>query len=187
MRRLSRVVATVTAVAAIGASSACSGDNPTPSTAPSASPSPTSATATAADGDRPTRNSVTSQDSRTGAAAFVEYYVATLNYATRTGDTDAARVLASPACRSCDRILKSIDGVYERQGEVQGGEWSPTPISAVRTGSGWVVDIEITFEPQTIVRTKGAKAEEYDGGNGTASFTVNRVDSDWLIEQWTRA
>lgn len=188
MRRLSRVVATVVSVAVIGLAAGCGGDNPTPSAAPSASPSEAETGGrSATPGTPPTQDALASQDSRRGAAAFVEFYIRTLNHATRTGDLDAADALAAEDCRSCDRILESIGRVYESDGEVRGGQWTPTPLSAVRNGNGWVVDVEIRFAPQTIVRSSGEDAERYEGGKGTASFVVKRRGPTWEIAQWTRA
>ncbi|WP_445257204.1 DUF6318 family protein [Nocardioides aurantiacus] len=186
MGRLRQVVATVTTVAVVGLSAACGGDNPKPSSGPSASP-PTESSRPTASATLPARDPGSSEDSRRGAATFVEYYIETLNYASRTGETDAAEALAAPGCRSCSRVIDSIQRVYAGDGEVRGGAWRPNPVSAVRTDAGWVVDVNIEFEPQSIVRSRGEPAEKYPGGRGTASFTVKREGSDWLVDQWTRA
>lgn len=188
MRRLSRVMATVASVAVIGLVTGCGGDNPTPSAAPSSTPSDSgTGEPVPTPVGPPTQRALASQDSRRGAAAFVEFYIATLNYAMRTGDLEGAQALAAADCRSCGRILKSIGRVHDSGGAVRGGQWQPTPVSAVKKRTGWVVDVEIRFAPQRIIRSRGADAERYEGGKGTASFILKRRGATWEIAQWTRA
>ncbi|WP_369814209.1 DUF6318 family protein, partial [Marmoricola sp. Leaf446] len=122
MRRLSRMVATVTAVAAIGVTAACGGDNPTPSTAPSDSTG--EASPSASDPPPPSVPRAARRLDKDGAAAFVRHWVKVLNYAGATGDTSALRQVSTSDCVKCAALSDGIDRIYDRGGNIAGGGWT---------------------------------------------------------------
>lgn len=158
--------------------------------APQASdpPSPTETTSAPERVEAPSLPSAATAPTRRGAGAFVEHYVDVLNFATLTGDLTRARALSSKTCISCRSMLDAVENVYDRGGSVEGGEWSPRLISAVKAGPrSWVVDAAIRFAPQQVTPSAGAEPEDYPGGRGTASFTVTYRDTAWTVEETTRA
>ena len=164
--------------------SGCGGSpepKPPPKAEPSTSPSP-SATP-------PVMPAAAKATTRSGARAFVRHYVDVLNYATFTGDTSAAHALDAGKCESCNRMLASIQTIYDGGGHVEGGAWTPTPVSDVRHpgGKGWTVDAKVTYGPQQVFQTADATPKKYTGGGRLVSFILAPHGEGWKVTEWTRS
>jgi len=166
--------------------SGCGGDSPEPKPlpkdskiSPSESPSATP----------PAMPAAAKKKTKAGAVSFVRHYVAVLNYATFSGETDAARAMDGGKCKSCTRMLASIDSIYEKGGRVVGGAWKPTPVSNVPHpgGKGWTVDAKIAYGPQSVYASADAKPKKYTGGGRLVSFILEASRGGWRVTDWTRA
>lgn len=158
MRRLSHVVATVTSVALMALTTGCGGDNPTPSATPEQTPS---ASPSSPDNEQPPqRPSAVQERTDEGAVSAIRYFIATLNYAGRTGDTEAMRTAYVPYCQRCEAIADGIDTTYSEGGEIRGGEWLPRRFKAYPPqGRVAVVDAVVDYTPQTWRRTSKSEVE----------------------------
>ncbi len=92
----------------------CGTDPPTP---PPLTPSPS---ATPSAPTAPELPPEAQGSSRKAAKAFVEYYVAVMSYAVRTGDTSLLQRASSSKCESCSTMLESIKETYRQGGSVEG-------------------------------------------------------------------
>src|SRR5689334_5309504 len=103
------------------------GGSPEPKSLPKKSPSPSASRSVTP----PVMPDAAKETTKAGATAFVRHYVDVLNYATFTGDTEPAHSLDGGKCKSCERMLASIESIYSAGGHVEGGAWTPTPVSDV--------------------------------------------------------
>jgi hypothetical protein len=120
-----RVALAVFVVLVLGAS--CDGGDPSPTTLPSSAP-PSVVTTTAAPPSTPTPTptptpptlpAAARADSPAGAEAFARFWLTTLDYAYKTGDTKPFRALGS--CDGCKTLADSIDKLFRGGGNVSGG------------------------------------------------------------------
>ena len=69
-----------------------------------------------------------------GAVAFLEWWIAVLNYAELTGETDVLRANSSPECVFCNDRVSTISETYavgdrfERLGDASLTEIQPSPV-----------------------------------------------------------
>lgn len=132
----------------------CSEDDPSSSRhdppATSATPTPTGSAA-------PTLPPEAKEDTEAGAKAFVEHWIATLNYAAATGETDALRALATPGCKPCDDIADVIDDVYGGDGSIRSDGWVLRRVEDLdrRSRSDLTLQTVVDLSPQEIRRGDG--------------------------------
>ncbi|ROR90135.1 DUF6318 family protein [Nocardioides aurantiacus] len=183
MRRLSRVVATVTAVMAIGVSAACGGDNPAPSAAPS--PAPSSASSSSVEPTIPPIPKPARRPSKAGAAAFVRHWVAVLNYAGATGDTKALRRLSTNDCIKCAALWNGIDNIYAGGGRIEGGGWTVLETKQFGpTRNRYFVDATIKSDEQSLTQSSGATPTAFPGvAKRLRAFVLRPVESGWLVAE----
>ncbi|WP_010146169.1 DUF6318 family protein [Serinicoccus profundi] len=103
-----------------------------------------------------------------GAEAFAEHYIAVLNWAYMTGETELAESLSDPECTSCA-------GLIEEAGQYQ-------------TSSDYLV----TEETQALLSSDGARVEasieQLTGpGAGSADIVIRLTpsESSWIVDEIT--
>lgn len=187
MRRLSRVVSTVASVAVIGLVAGCGGDNPTPSAAPSAAAS--SSTKTMLGTSAPPVPARARRSGDDGAESFGRHYVALINYATTTGETDALSDAAAPTCRSCNSLATRIARVYEDGGSIESDGWKVTGVVVVpgQPAARKYLDLAIRQPRQEVIATAGAKVQRFPGGNQALSMTLRYGSGAWVVTSLTLA
>jgi hypothetical protein len=189
MRLMRHVVVAVTCGALLAGCGGSPEASPAPSETaeanemPSSNPSATSS----AGPESPVAPMSAEGSGRTSAKAFVKHYIDVLNYVTFGGDPLAARRLDTGECVSCDRMLEQIESIYRDGGKVEGGAWEPRIVGDVQRPGGWVVDVDISFGPQQVIRQRGRRAERYTGGKQLTSFILEETTSGWRVDAWTRA
>lgn len=84
---------------------------------------------------------VATEDSRAGAMAFAEHFIATYNYAISTGDLNGLIPLEDVACLTCQALRRSLAQVYDNGGQILGSTWrmlDPALTSSAQI-DGWVL------------------------------------------------
>lgn len=182
--RRSVVGALALLVAALGA--ACEDEDPSDpptSAAPSRSDttSPTEPTTTPTGPVEPTLPAAAEAGTKAGAEAFVGFYWAVVNYATKTGDVRLLKQLDQPSCEGCAGGIEWVERVYARGGHVIGGDYEVTRLRAIRSPGGtWSVVTDTTIENQRVVGAGGLN-KLYPGGRGKWLVAVNRVNNAWSV------
>jgi Family of unknown function (DUF6318) len=100
---------------ALLALSACGGsdsDEPTTVASLRSAPATTQPTPSSRAPSPPVAKPIAREQSLAGAAAFVEHYLETLEYAFTSGDSAAIARLSTPSCGPCSRSRKVIDDAY---------------------------------------------------------------------------
>jgi len=155
--------------------------SPLPSTTKSASPSSTAPTP-------PVMPAEAKGRSAKSAKAFVRYYVATLNYATATGDSKRLRGLDDGDCRSCAGIEKRIDDVYGPGGRIDSAGWKITSLALVADQpKAPLVDVGLSLPPQNVTKRAGQKPVKFKGGRLLVTFRLTSTANGWIVNEWARA
>ncbi|HSX67267.1 DUF6318 family protein [Nocardioides sp.] len=101
--------------------SACGDDSPSP--APSTSSAAASPTPSATGPAAPVLPELAARNDAVGAKAFLRYWVSSVSYAMKTGDTTGLLRASTKECKSCAKIASEIDSIYAGGGHLEGGGW----------------------------------------------------------------
>ena len=117
--------------------------------------------------------------------AFGRHYVAAVNFALRTGDTDHLKELAASTCGGCAAITNRIDEVYGRGGRLEGAGW------IVRTANGALgqngrtaqVSMGLTISKQIAFESPGASPSPSRAIRGLLDLQLRRSGKQWRVER----
>lgn len=168
----------------------CDGGEPTPTTlptqpsaasstpgtgSPTSSPTPTVSPTPAA----PTLPAAARADTPAGAESFARFWLQTLDYATRTGDTQLLRKLAD--CPGCNSIADGIDQLSQQGGRATGGAVTVTTAKIVRHVAGKAALVDVTYDRAARTVEKAGKSQAVPAEKGVRLLITLRRDGDWLI------
>lgn len=176
-RPISRLAAGLAGVACAISLAGCSSDAPSPKA--DSSPTPTATFA------GPAMPSQAQGESREAAEAFLAHWVATINYATTSGDTEGLKSLGAKDCETCIAFGKTLDGIYGKGGHVTSAGWvlqSAVPI-ADQPEKEPSFQLALKFAPQKVFMTKGSKPKSFPGGDQPARIFLTRQDDHWLVQR----
>lgn len=182
-----RATVLLASVACAAAVAGCN-SNPSPAPLPSESPSasaPSEASSSPAGPTAPTLPAEAKGTSEKSAKAFVRYWVATLNFAGATGDTERLREISAKDCASCDAVITSIDRVYGANGYYKGKGWSIANLKyqPLQPDKRPVLTVSVVIASQKVLEKPGAEPTNFKGGNRSMTFRLNRHDSTWTLLQ----
>jgi len=159
--------------------------SPVPSSVvPSSEPAPSSASATFVPvaPQEPPPMPVPEQTPE-GAVAFLEWWIAVLNYAELTGETDVLRANSVPECVFCAGQIDNIESTYEaglrieRSGDTTFSDFQPSPVDL---DGSVLVQLIGQSPPARRLETSGNVVES-SAGVGPAAYTVS---VRWIEETW---
>lgn len=164
----------------------CSGEEP--SASPPSEPPSTTPTVSPPTPTPPSLPASARKPNKAGAVAFAHHYIDLVNFASRTGDLVTLREASAASCRSCQNILKILEGVYGRGGRVQGGHWTVRSYSAVAAGprATWLVAMNLRADSQVVRSGAKAAPEERAGGDFSASLYAKRSVHAWQVKRLVR-
>ena len=109
------------------------------------------------------------------AETFLRYWIDTLDYAAKTGDTGALMAVSSPDCVQCGGIIRFIRSVYAKDGKIVGAGWRFIEVAVIsRHGGSLVASVRVKVNHQRVTTRKGGRATIYLGGTATKVFHVSR-------------
>lgn len=136
--------------------------SPSPSSSPSATPTPTASP--------PTLPALARQDSPAGAQSFARFWLTTLDYAYKTGDTSP--FLALGECKSCQSIATGIQQFYAADGHFEGGTFTAQSSQTARHVKSSAALVDLVYSRQT------GRAIP---GNGTPKTVPAEKDTELLL------
>jgi hypothetical protein len=171
-------------VLAGGLLAGCGGGSDDP---PSAGPSPSSTPTASAAPSAPVLPEAAKQNTKSGAVAFVKFYVAAFNHARVSGDVVTLSMLGTKRCVSCRDVASAISDTYSAGGRATGGQWIIESATASRAADHqWAVYLSSHFAPGNTFPSKDAPPQHSNGGPLIANFYV-AFDHGWKVTRWTRA
>jgi hypothetical protein len=158
---------------------------------PLPSPSPSSAVASPTPSPSATPPSLPAEARGTSAAAakaFVRHYIATVNYATATGDTSVLATLDDGSCDSCSSVISRVHTVYDAGGKIVSRGWQITSLSVLPARPKRpIVDAGLRLSPQSVIRQRGGQPEHFRGGRLPVTFRLVLGNQGWRVDEWARA
>lgn len=123
------------------------------------------------------------------AKAFVRHWIASLNYASSTGDTTAVQALSAPDCESCTASFERIAAVYANGGSIRSDGWRVRTMQLVpgQSTNEPMIDVGIRLTPQVVVEKRGSEPQEFDGGQLPMTFTLSRDFDSWRVTRLERS
>jgi hypothetical protein len=131
------------------------------------------------------------EDARTqndvGAESYISYYIAVLNYATTSGDTERLRTLGTDDCDSCDALASAIEDIYDAGGRVETRGWALDNIvpQADTPPDRPQYQLVLKIAPQTVLPKADAKPKDYPGGTQQAHVILSWTDQGWRTERFS--
>jgi uncharacterized protein DUF6318 len=184
-------VALAAVVVAVVVAGCGGGGDPTPTEVPTGATSPpvtssppSNPPSTAATTPTPTPPALPAsarEDSPTGAESFARYWMAVLDYATTTGDTESLRALGK--CGSCEALAKSIDSLYSAGGRAEGGHLNVVRSSVGRHVPGSAALVRIDYDQaagREIPASGSPKTTPAQSGLAFA-IALGREGSRWTV------
>jgi hypothetical protein len=164
-----------------GAGCTSSDDPPEPAPLPTESPSPTESSDDAPPSLPPAANGKSAR----AAKAFARFYIDSVNFATRTGDTTQLAGLGSDDCESCSAIVGNIDTIYSSGGSIESKGWKLNVASLVpgQPATSPILDLGITQSPESVTTSAGAEPEKYPGGKQPMTMYLSRDGGTWKVTQ----
>lgn len=177
MRRpVGAVVAVVCLVVGLAG---CSGKDekpsPTPTTLATSAP-----TATPTGPTEPVLPDAAKADTAQGAAKFVEYYIALMNYAANTGDVGPMRAMASK-CDGCEKYASLYEGIYAAGGYFRTSGWVPTSSRTNQFGSNVGVLLSVSAPAVSYRLKSGAEVKRSEAHKYKLLMTAARGGSAWQL------
>ena len=171
----------------------CSHDAAEPQPLPSVSASATGEASSSPAGASTTPTPVASPSmppaakGRTAAStvAFARHYVALINYAMHSGNTQAMRDSARPSCSTCFAVARSIDDVYNKSGRVKGGGWRvrrATHLDGPTTDAADVA-VDIRVARQTVYASAGADPTRSRPNDGQLRLHLSATADGWILDE----
>jgi hypothetical protein len=180
----------VAALMLLGSLVSCSDDEPTsdpqePTSSATVSPSPTEPPS------EPVMPEIARHDTNRGAAAFVEYYWQTVDYAEATGETQPLRALGAKGCDKCNGGLQYLVRVNSAGGRIEGDPRTVKvkQVRRVKTDGGVFAFVNASVVAPKSREYYGAhdkRNRTWPGGTTTYQFVARfeTQESQWLLDTW---
>ncbi|MFI5959895.1 DUF6318 family protein [Cryptosporangium sp. NPDC051539] len=122
------------------------------------------------------------QRDRDGAAAFTEYWFATLSYAIQTGNVDQLQKASSDACSACRQAIGVIQDNYNDGGSLQGGLYTIRDANTYEDFAQDVMSVAVSYDrsPRQGSSPLGVPRGRLDG----KSFADCDVRVQWTSTGW---
>jgi hypothetical protein len=134
----------------------------------------------------PTLPAAASKPGRSGAKAFVKFYVDLENYARHTGDVDPLRTYSHPKCGGCDYFLRYYRALYDRGGWIKRGDRTITTFDRVVPATAphdMYVRISGNTEAGMYKKRQGSPVSRGHGDSYTLLFWLVREPQGWLVSR----
>jgi len=163
------------AIAALLLLASCS-DDPEP-IEPTASPS-RSKTSSA-----PAMPNEARENTPSGAATFVSYWVDVSNIASQTGDTKELVRISNEDCAGCRTYIKLYEETYAAGGYFKGSEWRLSDVKVQPGGTEHLVFAHVDAPVGTFKRTSDSKLERGNQEDSDLVFGVSFSAGEWHLTQ----
>ncbi|MGH3497839.1 MAG: DUF6318 family protein [Nocardioidaceae bacterium] len=162
----------------------CSGSDATtdPTTTATPTTGPTSPTSppTTTGPTEPVLPAAARKPGRSGAEAFVRYYIRLLNYAAATGDTSRFREVTR-GCSGCDSYANLFGQTYAAGGSFRGVHWTTTTTFAAPEAHIIAVLTQVKASRMVYTPRQGAKPRRNPADHYSLKFRLDRRTRSWDV------
>lgn len=186
---MGRLITTAALLAALLASpvlSGCSGDGG--ASTPTPSPTPTSTSPTASPTPQPPAMPEAARaHTEAGAIAFVEHYLALINYATASLDVAPVVAASLPGCKGCAAGAEGISRIKRENGTIIGGKTTATDMKAQLSQGETRTFATITYKGTSAPETHdlpGTDDVNRAGGNYAGTIILVSATDGWRVAEF---
>ena len=173
---------TVVTICALLTLAACRGPEPIE---PTPSPEPTGTTTAAPDPTvtEPTLPDQARRNTPEGAAAFVGYWIQTLNFAARTGETRLLRRISAPRCEGCSSYASLFERTYSAGGYFKDSDWSIRKLRIKQGSAEHLVLARVTAPAGTYKKSAKDTVHKGTPEDSRLAFGV-KYSGKWMMTQF---
>lgn len=124
------------------------------------------------------------QETAEGAASFVDYYLAVLNYAAHTGDTSPLRAVSRSDCEGCADYIRHYEERAEAGGRIEGGEFSAGEITVTQYGTDTSLQTKLLIDAGAVSETAESDQKQFDASTETVTFIARHEGGSWSMAQF---
>ena len=118
------------------------------------------------------------------AKAFVRYYIESINFAARTGDTSHLTTLGSSGCVSCEAITGNVEEIYGADGHIETDGWILNRVRTIQADkSSATFSLDVLLQEEVVVKQAGATEEQNAGGKQPMTMFLDRRGTQWLVSK----
>jgi hypothetical protein len=123
------------------------------------------------------------EDTPSGAATFVNYWVKVSNFASQTGDTKELRRISDDGCDGCRTYIELYEETYAAGGYFQGSEWKLSRVKVQPGDSEHLVFAHVDARIGKFKRTSDSKVKRGNQEDSDLVFGVSFVKNEWTLTQ----
>lgn len=165
--------------------SSCTDSAATPAPLPNASTGPSQSQFKIGDSSEraiPTMPEGARKNSPQGALAFARHYVALMNFAIVSGNTESVVARSDPRCKGCRVYISAIREAHEGDASSRGGVLQLRKVTSVQSAKKvTTVLFVVRVTPQTTRSNKKAKLVRSSGFDGKLLIKIERRAQAWVV------
>jgi hypothetical protein len=124
-----------------------------------------------------------SENTPTGAANFVSYWVEVSNFAAHTGDTKELRRISDTKCQGCRTYIDLYEDTYAAGGYFKGSDWRLSEVEVKPGDSEHLVFAHVDAPTGTFKRSSSSRVERGNQENSDLAFGVSFAKGEWRLTQ----
>jgi hypothetical protein len=123
------------------------------------------------------------EETPSGAANFVSFWLDVSNYSARTGDTTPLEEISRGDCAGCDRYIDLYRSIYAKGGFIKGARRSISTIDLKVRDRDIVIRGKVRVSEGTYRNTKNSPQRTSKADVTEVEFAVVRMDRRWMMSQ----
>ena len=123
------------------------------------------------------------EETPTGAADFVSFWLEVSNYSAQTGDTTPLEEISRDDCAGCDRYIDLYRSIYSKGGFISGVRRSISKVDLKVRDRDVVISGDVRASGGTYRDTKSSPKRISKPEVTEVAFAVVRVDGKWSMSQ----
>jgi hypothetical protein len=123
------------------------------------------------------------ENTPSGAATFVFYWVEVSNFASQTGDTKKLTRISDRGCEGCHTYIDLYDETYADGGYFRGSEWHLSDVKVQPGASEHLVFAHVDAPVGTFKRASDSEVERGNQEDSDLVFGVSFSADGWRMTQ----
>ena len=132
---------------------------------------------------QPAMPSKARENTASGAATFVSYWVEVSNYASQTGNTRELTRISDEECEGCRSYIDLYEETYAAGGYFKGSEWRLSNVEVQPGASEHLVFAHVNAPVGTFKTTGDSRVERGNQEDSDLVFGVSFSASEWRVTQ----
>ena len=132
---------------------------------------------------RPAMPNKAQENTPSGAATFVSYWVEVSNFASQTGNTKELTRISDEECKGCKTYIDLYEETYAAGGYFKGSEWRLSEVEVQPGDSEHLVFAHVDAPVGTFKRSGDSRLERGNQEDSDLIFGVSFSADEWRVTQ----